>query len=769
MSKSNRFARRARSLAEPLELRRLMAAGGFDTSFSGDGIATPVFNHSARDVAVQADGKTIVVGSARNPSTGETQFAVQRLNLDGTRDQTFGNFGLVNVPVGDLKRAFADAVAIAPDGKIVVVGGAKFSGGFDETELAVIRLNPDGALDPTFNGGGKLLFDPSFGLSYTSPDNDADVAVQPDGRIVIVSGVNTLDGDFNVVRLNTNGSFDRDLPAFGSTPARRGFDFDGRKSVDMGGFASANSVKLDDAGNIYVTGHIDSRTGVLKLNSFGQEVSSFDGNGKLSFAIPGATSTRAQDLLVQGGKVIVTGTVNGPGFAEDVFVARFNADGTLDTTFGGNGKGFRTTNFGGTDSARGIAPAAVGGGFVVSGRTNNGMVLAKYTSAGVLDTTFGAFGLAKLGIGGTASVARGPGRRYTLAGGDSFNTARVLDTGANVVFVAASSSTTEGSATPGQIIVGRTERLPFATRVFIGIGGTASGRTFGSRTLPSGLDYTLDKVVQPPLLLGSDTRPFVDIPANETFVVVNLTTRNDTQIEGTEIATFSVLPDASYEIGTPSTGQVRILDDDATSADVNVADDAFVRDGSSANANFGTDPSLVVKTDVNANSGFNRVSYLKFDLASFPVVSQAKLAIFGRLSDGANTNVKVNLFSVADTTWSGATLTFNNKPAPGATPLTSATVLDTALRRYEFDVSAYVKRERELGRRFVSFMLQAPTATTAAVIFNSGNAAASRPVLSVVAPKLAAATTTLQTTTLADATRVTSADLVLRSDQNILA
>src|SRR5215218_8429695 len=107
--------------AEPLEGRRLLSAGDPDPSFDGDGRATATFPDGvigfARAVAVQGDGKTVVVGGSTN-----NRFSVVRYNVDGSLDTTFGpNFtGMVLTSLGHGNEA--NAVAVQGDGKIVVAG-----------------------------------------------------------------------------------------------------------------------------------------------------------------------------------------------------------------------------------------------------------------------------------------------------------------------------------------------------------------------------------------------------------------------------------------------------------------------------------------------------------------------------------------------------------------------------------------------------------------------------------------------------------------------
>jgi hypothetical protein len=116
--------------------------------------------------------------------------------------------------------------------------------------------------------------------------------------------------------------------------------------------------------------------------------------------------------------------------------------------------------------------------------------------------------------------------------------------------------------------------------------------------------------------------------------------------------------------------------------------DAYVKDGTSAATNFGTATDL--QTQVSQTAGSNRESYLKFDLASASGVTRARLRLYGRLSDATGSNVPAAVYSVATTSWveSGtSSITWNNKPASGATPLATTTVTDNVARWYEWDVT----------------------------------------------------------------------------------
>jgi uncharacterized delta-60 repeat protein len=554
---------------ERIEDRRMFAAGALDTSFSGDGLATfPFLNggtEAARNVAVQSDGKTVVVGQTDIAVQGFptiTKFAVARFNLDGTPDRTFGQFqtGKTTIEVGDKDDAAANAVAIQPDGKILIAGHATIDQGtleFDGPLFAIVRLNPNGTLDTSFDGDGKRLID--FGDGVCTAE---DIIVQGDGKILVVgnnldSGLTGQDFNFAVARLNPNGSLD------GS------FDGDGLKQIGFGDDDFGESVTIDPAAQKIIiagrSGGLDgsaTRIAVARLNlSNGSVDVTFGpaGNGTVVTRFPGRRDASANGVMVQSGKIVIAGTTGDATITNgmDFVVGRYLANGQLDTTFGAAHTGLVEIGFGGKDEAFDISQAA-NGGFVTAGTSNGKFALAGLTADGLMNNSFGTLGKvvtdANVPQFGSVGLAKGPGRRFVVAGGAVFKTARYLDAGANVVTVGTfDASSTEGGTNNASFIVARLERLPVPTRVFFSIGGTAT------RPGSPSADYTLGGMTVPNPLLGT---PFVDIPANQTFVVVTFTPRDDTVVEATETATFSILPNASYELGTPAATAISIADND---------------------------------------------------------------------------------------------------------------------------------------------------------------------------------------------------------------
>src|SRR5947208_1320082 len=188
------------------------AAGDLDPTFGTAGMVMTDINRStdiANAVAVQADGKLVVVGETykHNDYTGE-DFAVARYNTDGTLDTTFGARGKVRTDFPGLA-AVRSSVVIQPDGKIVVAGGAfplfTFLGDFK-----VVRYNPNGSLDTSFGDGGIVTTSFPGDGSYAFA-----VALQSDGKI-IAAGTDFVDfnpgdmsnTDFALARYNPDGSLD---------------------------------------------------------------------------------------------------------------------------------------------------------------------------------------------------------------------------------------------------------------------------------------------------------------------------------------------------------------------------------------------------------------------------------------------------------------------------------------------------------------------------------------------------------------------------------
>ena len=416
-------------------------------------------------------------------------------------------------------------------------------------------------------------------------------------------------------------------------------------------------------------------------------------------------------------------------------MARFNVNGGEDTSFGSAHNGWVKVDLGhGDDDGFGVIHSADGG--LIAGATSGGFdQFLGFSANGVLDTTFGTNGKVTESFGGGAGLVAGPGRRFVTTGGDKFHTARLLEAGANLVSVASLNATaSEAGPTPATFFVFRSERLPTPLSVYLSISGTATSQL--TKMPFAKADYTGVTAPPPPVLGGGggNTVPsgpniaLVVIPANQTFAEVTITPIDDTIPEQTETAIFTILSNPGYEATSPTSTTLFITDNDSKSTTVNASADAYVRDGSNAGTNFGSATDLEVK---KAGSGFNRVSYIKFDLSSVSTINSVKLDLFGKVSDTQNASLMTSVFSVADTSWSETGITFNNAPATGSTALDTETVTGTSLQMVQFDVTAYVKAQKAAGHNTVSFALKDPSTSNSFVEFNSREAGSSGPQLNI--------------------------------------
>jgi uncharacterized delta-60 repeat protein len=186
----------------PLRVEAL-GSGDLDPSFGGDGTVTTAFggDHLASAVSMQPDGKIVVAGFPNTAGSGH-DFALARYHANGTLDTSFSGDGKVLTDFGGSEGG-AHAVAIQPDGKIVVAGVSNASGSYD---FALARYWPNGTLDTSFSGDGRVLTDFDGG-----DDRAAAVALQPDGKIVIggEASVGPLyTGSIALARYWPNGALD---------------------------------------------------------------------------------------------------------------------------------------------------------------------------------------------------------------------------------------------------------------------------------------------------------------------------------------------------------------------------------------------------------------------------------------------------------------------------------------------------------------------------------------------------------------------------------
>lgn len=316
-------------------IARLNPDGSHDSSFDGDGqkfVPVGGSNDIAFSVALQPDGKIVAAGQAYAGSGFTYDFAVVRLNPDGSLDSTFGDGGKVTTDFG--KDDIGSKVLIQPDGKIVVIGYSI------NDRFALARYLPDGSLDPTFGTGGKVL------TSYGEPRFLAfSGLLLPDGKILAVGDIaGTRNSDFALVRYNPDGTVDQTFGASGLVTTDFGRDFgdygfssalqpDGK--IVVGGWAESTCPACYPVG--------DSSTALARYLPDGQLDTTFGSGGRVIFDVSrNGSFDKANDLVIQqNGKIVVVDSAPGHfvpyGSHFDFAITRFLNDGQLDNGFGDDG------------------------------------------------------------------------------------------------------------------------------------------------------------------------------------------------------------------------------------------------------------------------------------------------------------------------------------------------------------------------------------------------------------------------------------------------
>jgi uncharacterized delta-60 repeat protein len=399
---------------------RYNSDGSFDTSFGTGGKAE--LQSAATTLTMDADGKIVLAGGIG------FGFTVARYDSSGNLDSSFGVGGQVSTSFGSSVFVDANSVISQPDGKVVVAGDIKDNGKYD---FALARYNNDGSLDTSFGTGGKVTTD------FASTDNIAySVTLQADGKIVAAGFSNDAfsTGDFALARYNTDGSLDASFGTGGKVTTNLGSHFQ----------ESAESIRIQPDGKILIAGYSFAGPGaqsdfaLLRYNSDGSLDSSFGTGGKVVTNL-GPQIEEADSLVIQpDGKILVVGTMgtSGANPGSDLALARYNSDGSLDTSFGVgtalSGPGFFTENAAPTVlNARATvhdAELAAAGSYAGASLT-----LARHGGADAQDV-FGASGnLAALAQGGDVvlsgvaigTVTQNAGGMLVLTFGDAATEARV--------------------------------------------------------------------------------------------------------------------------------------------------------------------------------------------------------------------------------------------------------------------------------------------------------------------------------------------------------
>ena len=375
-------------------------AGSLDPSFGRAGVVTQTYGFIGA-IAVEPDGKIITAGD--NPAS--TSSLVAQYLPDGSLDSSFGNVGYAeNKPPPPAEFAEAAAVAVQPDGKIVVAGtSTPPPNGNVGAEFTLLRYNANGSLDTSFGTGGIVTtVVPEPGHKDWDAVASA-LAVRPDGKILVAGSASWTDGanlasSFALVRYTTDGSLDSTFGKDGI--AQTAFS---KTNVQLAGIAVQPDGKIVASGSGYGSGQGNDFTTIAlaRYKTNGSLDSTFGTAGKVTTAH--ALDYEGGSPAIQDGKIVVAGSDG----ADIPMLARYGANGHLDTTFGDHG--FATMSGPLVASTPPSVVAESDGTLLMdlpgaTGGTESMDAVVRFTVDGAIDPSFGVKGITLLPSSGATSL-----------------------------------------------------------------------------------------------------------------------------------------------------------------------------------------------------------------------------------------------------------------------------------------------------------------------------------------------------------------------------
>lgn len=328
--------------------------------------------------------------------------------IDGSLDETFGTGGIASADFGG-EDSFGAVLALA-NGTILAAGTTR-------SGALLARYTATGALDTSFGDQGRTIVEPgSSGANLTG------VGLQSDGRIIVAGNATASRRDFLVSRFSEDGRLD---PEFGN---------DGFVLVDFNGDDdAARCLMVLQNDRILLGGYARNGAGsdlaMVRLTPDGGLDATFGTDGKVDLPIGAGEDWIEGIALDSSGRIAAAGFAASTGGIRDWLVARFTADGVLDSSFGTAGRVVLTSEDG--DQAYDVTVLPNDDLVVVGVRYDgeaNRMALAKLDSAGVLVSSFGAGGWAFVDFGGDVSggtaVLRQADGGLLVAGVAFFNSIR---------------------------------------------------------------------------------------------------------------------------------------------------------------------------------------------------------------------------------------------------------------------------------------------------------------------------------------------------------
>jgi uncharacterized delta-60 repeat protein len=335
------------------ELARYNADGSLDPSFGNNGKVTTDFSSSdvLKSGIQQSDGK-IVVGGKIVGNVGFGDFGLARYNSDGTLDTSFGTNGKVTTNFNPVL-ASIESIVQQSDGKILATGGVQLDTRTPGSDIGLARYNSDGTLDNTFGTNGIVT------TNSGAPDGGRTVIEQNDGKILVA-------GQGSLTRYASNGTLDT---SFGTNGIA--------KTSGL-----TNSAAQQSDGKVITIGRTGNDLGVARYNNDGSLDTSFGVGGKVTTDFNNGRDEGFSIAVQKDGKIVVAGTANDPAaktFNSNFALARYNSDGSLDNSFGNNGKVTTDVNTGTEEFNR--IKLQSDGNILAIGTSGDDFALSRYVSA----------------------------------------------------------------------------------------------------------------------------------------------------------------------------------------------------------------------------------------------------------------------------------------------------------------------------------------------------------------------------------------------------
>lgn len=382
-----------------------------DSSFGRNGVEVlkkTFSNEFTASSAIQQDGKIVIAVTVYSPNNNVSMFIV-RYDATGKLDKTFGLNGKIT-PELNSNRAYAGAVSIMPNGKIVIAGYSyQQHEQYSNYDFTLLRYHTDGSPDSSFGDNGIVLTDFKNG---TENEIASEMVLQPDGKLIVAGTSRDFGAELGIyrtrficARYNMDGTLDNSFGAFG----KRDFYFDVDQHDEE---AEATSLALDSKGRIIIAGYNSSYTQgvdavVVRCNPDGSPDLTFANGGTVITHIAGSYLYIRSLLIVPGDKIVLGGSITGQYMSnESSIMIRYTENGLIDAGFGKDG--MVTNNaINAVNNCYSMA-LQTNNKIVVAGSTNNAFYLSRYDVDGSPDISFGNNGyiLSQMGLKGESYVEK---------------------------------------------------------------------------------------------------------------------------------------------------------------------------------------------------------------------------------------------------------------------------------------------------------------------------------------------------------------------------